>query len=138
VGGQVQQPTPPGNAEAAEEVSALQTAHAASQSNGSSQSKRPKRNVRSTYARDSATEATSPVNSQGGVTSSSPDENGASTAHVKNDPKVKTDPKDGDAAAADTSIPESPAVIDAEHHESKTNAHFQTLYLLSCKHRFGH
>ncbi|KAG0607500.1 hypothetical protein M758_8G033500 [Ceratodon purpureus] len=148
--GQVQQPTHPGNTEATEEVSALQTVHAASQSNGSSQSKRPKRNVRSAYARDSVTDqATSPVNSQGGVTSSSPDEvvpdeNGASTVHVKNNPKVtknskdskdskdskeskdfkdtkdSKDSKDGEAAtaAADTSVLESPAVIDAEHHEN--------------------
>jgi len=60
-------------------------------------------------------EATSPINSQGGVTSSSPDEveNGVSTVHVENRSK------DGEAAAADTAGPESPAVIDAEHHESK-------------------
>lgn len=134
----MQQPTRPGNIEATEEVSALQTVHAASQSNGSSQSRRPKRNVRSTYARDSVTEATSPVNSQGGVTSSSPDEvvpdeNGASTVHVKNNTKVKSSSKDGEAAAAaDTSVPESPAVIDAEHHESKATIQLWLNFL-----RFG-
>jgi hypothetical protein len=61
-------------------------------SNGSS---RPKRNVRSTYARES------PLNSQGGVTSSSPDE---VLPHENGTSK--------DVA------PESPAVIDAEQHEN--------------------
>lgn len=103
--------------EVGEEGSAPQTANAAL-SNGSSQSKRPKRNVRSTYLRDSVADATSPINSQGGVTSSSPDEvlleeNGVSTVHVENRSKG------GEAAAADTAGPVSPAVIDAEHHESK-------------------
>lgn len=103
---------------AAEEASPLQAVPSA-QSNGSSQSKRPKRNVQSTHARDSVAEANSPINSQGGVTSSSPDEavpeeNGASTVHVENRSK------DGEAGA-DTTGPESPGVIDAEHVESKLN-----------------
>lgn len=101
---------------AAEEASPLQAVPSA-QSNGSSQSKRPKRNVQSTHARDSVAEANSPINSQGGVTSSSPDEavpeeNGASTVHVENRSK------DGEAGA-DTTGPESPGVIDAEHVENK-------------------
>jgi len=92
--------------EAAEEASAPQTVNA-SLSNGSSQSKQTKRNVRSTYLRDSVAEAPSPINSQGAVTSSSPDEveNGLSTVHVE------SRSKDGEAATADTAGP--------EHHESK-------------------
>ena len=59
-----------------------------------------------------------------------PDENGASTVHEKKTPKAKNSSKDSKhgeaaAAAADTSIPESPAVIDAEHHESKFRINHQ-------------
>lgn len=100
---------PPGQLEqkreAAEEASAPQTVNA-SLSNGSSQSKQAKRNVRSTYLRDPVAEAPSPINSQGAVTSSSPDEaeNGLSTVHVE------SRSKDGEAATADTAGP--------EHHEN--------------------
>lgn len=76
---QLQPPPPPAEAEALP-----------ANSNGSS---RPKRNVRSAYARES------PLNSQGGVTSSSPDE---VVPHENGTSK--------DVA------PESPAVIDAEQH----------------------
>ncbi|XP_073396720.1 uncharacterized protein [Physcomitrium patens] len=98
--------TRPRNTDAAEEVSPPQTVPSA-QSNGSSQSKRPKRNVSSTYARDLATGTNSPINSQGGVTSSSPDE-------VQDENRSKDS-----EIAADTAGPESPGVIDAEHLDDK-------------------
>lgn len=132
VQGEVQTTNP--RSTTAEEVSALQqTLHHPAHSNGSSQqSKRPKRNVRSAYARDS------PINSQGGVTSSSPDEvlpqdeNGASTVHRSKDGEAAAAAAATAAAAADTAGPESPAVIDAEQHESKPNIQFHFTFSRFC------
>lgn len=91
-------------------------------SNGSSQSKRPKRNNEKsiTYVPPrgdvSVAEATSPVNSQGGVTSSSPDENGDNNRSLKD---ASQDEPAAPPPPPPTADPESPAVIDAEHHESE-------------------
>lgn len=113
-------------------------------SNGSSKSKRPKRNNEKsiTYGPPprgdvSVAEATSPVNSQGGVTSSSPDEvlldeNGDNNINRSLKDASQDEPT---AAAAPppplTADPESPAVIDAEHHESECPP-FDPTTMLTC------